>query len=632
MRKFLTSLTLADGGVTAVNFDFIQQADLPGGAGLGSVTTVSVVSANGISGTVATATTTPAITLTIGAGAITNAQLAGLIQASKLVGTDIATVGTITAGVWNGTTIAIANGGTGATTANAAYNALSPMTTGGDMEYFSAESIVAVRLPGNTSLTPKFLVSAGTGAVASDPAWRTINASDVPTLNQNTTGTALNVTGTVAIGNGGTGATIASNAFANLSPLSTGGDLLYYDPSAGNSRLAGNTTTTKKFLTQTGLGAASAAPAWAIIVPGDVPTLNQNTTGNAATATALQTGRTINGTTFDGTANITITAAAGTLTGTTLNSTVVTSSLTSVGTIATGVWQGTAIAAAYLPSLDGITVPAADVSMNSHKVTNVTDPASAQDAATKHYVDAAMPRGYIDGLLLSQASTTTIGIAAGVAKDKTNAVSMAVTTAWTKSTGAWAAGSTSGGLDTGSIAASTWYKVFIIAKTDGTTDFIFTTAAVATGPAMPSGYTYFRYIGSVRTDASSHFLAFTQVGDKFIWTTIFGETISVNATFTQQTLTGVPAGVSVTAALVFSVSNVTYNVALGILSGLASSGNTLAAGLYVLESLASVNIGNGTIMVQTDTGQHIYTAVTTTSGTSITMCVHWYIDPRGRDL
>ena len=29
----------------------------------------------------------------------------------------------------------------------------------------------------------------------------------------------------------------------------------------------------------------------------------------------------------------------------------------------------------------------ADVSMNSHKVTNVTDPASAQDAATKHYVD-----------------------------------------------------------------------------------------------------------------------------------------------------------------------------------------------------------------------------------------------------
>ena len=70
-------------------------------------------------------------------------------------------------------------------------------------------------------------------------------------------------------------------------------------------------------------------------------------TGNAATATALQTARTINGTSFNGTANITVTAAAGTLTGTALNATVVTSSLTSVGTIGTGTWQGTAVGAVY---------------------------------------------------------------------------------------------------------------------------------------------------------------------------------------------------------------------------------------------------------------------------------------------
>ena len=57
-------------------------------------------------------------------------------------------------------------------------------------------------------------------------------------------------------------------------------------------------------------------------------------TGNSATATALATARTINGTSFDGTANITVTAAAGTLTGNTLNSSVVTSSLTSLGDLA----------------------------------------------------------------------------------------------------------------------------------------------------------------------------------------------------------------------------------------------------------------------------------------------------------
>jgi hypothetical protein len=76
-----------------------------------------------------------------------------------------------------------------------------------------------------------------------------------------------------------------------------------------------------------------------------IPTLNQNTTGSAAT---LTTARAINGVDFDGSAAITVTAAAGTLSGDTLNSSVLTSSLTSVGTIETGVWNGTAIASAYL--------------------------------------------------------------------------------------------------------------------------------------------------------------------------------------------------------------------------------------------------------------------------------------------
>lgn len=56
-------------------------------------------------------------------------------------------------------------------------------------------------------------------------------------------------------------------------------------------------------------------------------------TGNAGTATALQTARNINGTSFNGTADITVTADAGTLTGATLAAGVTASSLTSVGTL-----------------------------------------------------------------------------------------------------------------------------------------------------------------------------------------------------------------------------------------------------------------------------------------------------------
>jgi hypothetical protein len=62
-------------------------------------------------------------------------------------------------------------------------------------------------------------------------------------------------------------------------------------------------------------------------------TITAALTGNASTATALATARTINGVSFDGTANITVTAAAGTLTGSTLASGVTASSLTSVGTL-----------------------------------------------------------------------------------------------------------------------------------------------------------------------------------------------------------------------------------------------------------------------------------------------------------
>jgi len=51
------------------------------------------------------------------------------------------------------------------------------------------------------------LFLASPNGTAGVPTFRSIVAADIPTLNQNTTGTASNVTGTVAVANGGTGAT-----------------------------------------------------------------------------------------------------------------------------------------------------------------------------------------------------------------------------------------------------------------------------------------------------------------------------------------------------------------------------------------------------------------------------------------
>ena len=63
-----------------------------------------------------------------------------------------------------------------------------------------------------------------------------------PTFNQNTTGTASNVTGTVAIANGGTGQTSASAAFNALNPMTTTGDIIYEASPTTAARLAIGTT------------------------------------------------------------------------------------------------------------------------------------------------------------------------------------------------------------------------------------------------------------------------------------------------------------------------------------------------------------------------------------------------------
>jgi hypothetical protein len=107
-------------------------------------------------------------------------------------------------------------------------------------------------------------------------------------------------------------------------------------------------------------------PSFRTLVAADIPTLNQNTTGNAATADAFVNTRNINGVGFNGTADITISAntpnaisfnssGTGTNTPTSFNGSnsvtisynsigasplVGSTSLTTLGTISAGTWNG----------------------------------------------------------------------------------------------------------------------------------------------------------------------------------------------------------------------------------------------------------------------------------------------------
>ena len=143
-----------------------------------------------------------------GGGTVTSVAASGGTTGLSFSGGPITTSGTLTlAG-----TLAIANGGSGQTTAQLAMNAFAGAVTSGSY------------LRGN-----------GTNVVMS-----TIQAADVPTLNQNTTGTAANVTGVVAIANGGTGQTTANAAFNALAPSQTGNSGKYLTTDGSNTSWATN--------------------------------------------------------------------------------------------------------------------------------------------------------------------------------------------------------------------------------------------------------------------------------------------------------------------------------------------------------------------------------------------------------
>jgi hypothetical protein len=157
---------------------------------------------------------------------------AGVPTFRAIAAADIPTLNQNTTGTAANVTgiVAVANGGTGVTTAQAEMNRVAGAVTSGSY------------LRGN-----------GTNVVMS-----AIQAGDVPTLNQNTTGTAGNVTGTVAVANGGSGQTTAQNAM---------------------NTFAGGVTNAQ-YLRGNGTNVVLSA-----IQAGDVPTLNQNTTGTAGNVT-----------------------------------------------------------------------------------------------------------------------------------------------------------------------------------------------------------------------------------------------------------------------------------------------------------------------------------------------------------
>ena len=234
----------------------------------GTVASVSVTTANGVSGSVATATTTPAITITLGAITPSSVAAAGTVTGSNLSGTNTGDQDLSS----YATTASVAAG----------YQPLDADLTA-----------IAALAPANDDIVQR---KAG--------AWTNRTMAQLK-VDLNLTGTnsgdqTITLTGDVTgSGTGSFAATIANNSVSLAKMADVATSTVFYRKTAGTGDPEVQTLATLK--TDLGLTGTNS---------GDQTTI----TGNAGTATTLQTSRTIAvsgpytgaGVGFDGSANITI--------------------------------------------------------------------------------------------------------------------------------------------------------------------------------------------------------------------------------------------------------------------------------------------------------------------------------------
>lgn len=226
-------------------------------------------------------------------------------------------------------------------------------------------------------------------------------------------------------------------------------------------------------------------------------------------------------------------------------------------------------------------------------------------------IAAAMSDRVLSGLVIANNATDAtndIDVSAGGCVSDDGTTFMRLTSSITKRLdAAWAVGTGQGGLDTGSIADTT-YHVWVIHRTDTeVTDVLLSTSA--SSPTMPTSYTKKKRIGSI-VRASAAILGFTQYGNEFI---LKSPVLDVNSTnpgtsAVTNTLASIPTGVKMQAIMNVMVTNGTNNFVLYLSSldstDLAPSATVAPLGQWH-DSAGTETTAAGQVRVWTNTSAQI---------------------------
>lgn len=245
-----------------------------------------------------------------------------------------------------------------------------------------------------------------------------------------------------------------------------------------------------------------------------------------------------------------------------------------------------------------------------------------------------VPSGYLFGLTLSNNGTdptNDIDIAAGTAKDSTNAYDLTLASALTKRLdAAWTVGTNQGGLDTGSIANTT-YHIWLIKRSDtGVVDVLFSTSALS--PTMPTNYDYKRRIGSIIRSAGS-ILGFVQNGDRFMLKSPI-QNVSVTNPGTAAVIRtlSVPVGIRVL-AIIFVIGYGTSSSAdpQAIRISDLSLDDVIQTSINLYSDYSGLLQVGAIVEVYTNTSAQVRSRVqVSTAGTGLVIGTHGWVDDRGR--